>query len=86
MDKAFLFVSQQYRRFNINVFFSYFYYICELKSKYTYLKKSTLLVKNLNLNVILYRPHLDLTKCNWKKNEKELIDIIIQNNTDHTLI
>lgn len=39
-----------------------------------------------NLNVILYRPHLDLTKCNWKKNEKELIDIIIQYNTDHTLI
>lgn len=24
-------------------------------------------MKNLNLNVILYRPHLDLTKCNWKK-------------------
>lgn len=43
-------------------------------------------MKNLNLNVILYRPHLDLTKCNWKKNEKELIDIIIQYNTDHTLI
>lgn len=24
-------------------------------------------MNNLNLNVILYRPHLDLTKCNWKK-------------------
>lgn len=24
-------------------------------------------MKNLNLNVILYRPHLDVTKCNWKK-------------------
>lgn len=24
-------------------------------------------MKNLNLNAILYRPHLDLAKCNWKK-------------------
>lgn len=29
-------------------------------------------MKNLNLNVILYRPHLDLTKCNWKKKWKRV--------------
>lgn len=27
-------------------------------------------MKNLNLNVILYRPHLDLTKCNLKKGKR----------------